>query len=261
MEKIEYWKKLDNLKSYEDLKWNIPEQKSGTISLIGGNLQNFSSIIRTAEFIQKTFPIAKLNIVLPDSLKSKLPPLPDVIFTKSTESGSFAKSDELNDTLERTDFAILLGDLSKNSATEVAVAEAIKNSDTRILLTRDGIDLILTEMGEIIERDGLFILASMAQLQKLFRAVYYLKMLLLSMPLMPVVETLHKFTLSYKTTILTFHQEQIIVANNGNIVTVPIAATDYTPLSLWNGTLASKISIMNLYNPGKEIDATLSAIN
>lgn len=260
MEKLEYWKKQENLKDYAELKWNIPEQKSGSVALIGGNAQSFSGVVRAAEFLQKTYPVSRLNIVLPDALKSKLPPLSDLSFVPSTDSGSIAKSEALNSAVESSDFAVFLGDLSKNSATTIAVSEAIKNTEKPVLLTRDSVDLILPEMGSIIEQNNLFFVASMTQLQKLLRAVYYPKMLLLSMPLMQVVETLHKFTLSYSVTILTFHQDQIIVASGGKVVSLPLNTTDYTPISLWGGELACKIAAMNLYNPGKPLEATLSAI-
>ena len=142
----------------------------------------------------------------------------------------------------------------------VAIANAIKETEGPVLLARDSTDILLSEMNDIIEKDNLFIIASMAQLQKLFRAVYYPKVLLLSMPLMPVVEALHKFTLSYSLTILTFHEGQIIVAQNGKVISTPIEDTNYTPLSLWMGTLAMKIAAMNLYNPGKALEATFAAI-
>ena len=81
------------------------------------------------------------------------------------------------------------------------------------------------------------------------------------MPLMPIVETLHKFTLSYSgLTILTFHQDNIIVANGGKVITNEIQNTNFTPLSLWGGTLACKVAAMQLYNPSKPLEAAVDAI-
>ena len=261
MQKLDYWHKITDKKPYSDLEWNIPEQKTGRVNLIGGNSNSFAVVAKTAGFITDTFPVKDLNVILPDSLRGKIPPIPGVNFSASTDSGSFAKSPLLNEYVGSADFSIFIGDLSKNSATSIAISEAIKNSDRPVLLTRDSIDLISTEMINIVERENLFIVGSMSQLQKLFRAVYYPKMILLSEPLLPVIETLHKFTLSYKVTILTFHQEQIIVAHNGNINTIPIGNTTYTPLSLWSGELAAKIALNNLYSPGKPLEATTFAIN
>ncbi len=255
-----YWQKQEE-PLFKDLEWNFPEQKTGTISVIGGNSQNFSTIIRTSEFIKKNFPFRTVQTILPESLRSKFPTVfPDVIFSSATPSGSFEKSELLNQAVKKSDFALVLGDLSKNATTAIAIAEAIKTSDTPTIITRDSIDLLCPEMAELLTRDHLFLVASLAQLQKVFRAVYYPKVLLLSMPLLPVIETLHKFTISYKVTILTLHQNQIIVANNGKLITTPLEIAQYNPLSLWNGTLAAKIAAMNLWNPGKPLEATAASI-
>lgn len=261
MQALDYWTKITERKPYADLEWNIPEQKTGTVNVIGGNSSSFAVVAKTAEFISSSFPVHNLNILLPDSLRNKVPGIPGINFLASTESGSFAKSPLMVDFVESADFSIFIGDLSKNSATSIAISDAIKNSTKKVLLTRDAIDIIGPEMANIIEREDLFIVGSMAQLQKLFRSVYYPKMILLSEPLLPAIETLHKFTLSYPITIVTFHQEQIIIAHAGKINTIPIANTKYNPLSLWNGELAAKVAMNNLYTPGKPLEATTFSIN
>lgn len=259
MEKLDYFEKK-SLKDYQDLKWNIPERKTGSISIVGGNSENFANIIKSAEFLEKSFPLEKLNVVLPDSLKSKLPPLDNLVFTASTKSGSFDKSDELDVSLSSSDFNILLGDFSKNSATTVALTKALNDSSVPTVFARDTLDLLSQEMINLVEKEHLFITASMSQMQKFLRAIYYPKMLLLSMPLLQTVEVLHKLTLSYNLTILTFHQEQILIANSGKIIAIPISETTYTPISLWMGDLACKIAGMNLYNPNNELAATAAAL-
>lgn len=260
MEKINYWQKQDQKPLFPDLAWNIPEQKTGTVNIIGGNEQSFSATIKTAEFITNKFPISRVNIVLPDALKSKLPPLPNTIMLPSTDSGSFDKNNQLSKILDEADFSIFAGDMSKNSITTITVSEAIKKTTSPILLSRDSIDTIIPESATLIEREKTFIIASMLQLQKFLRAIYYPKMLLLSMPILPAVELLHKFTLSYPLTIVTFHEGQIIVANGGKVITTPIEKTSYSPLTLWDGTLACKMAALNLYNPNQSLEATSAAI-
>ena len=261
MEPPNYWQKQDKKPLFPDLEWNLPEQKTYSVNLIGGNVSSFASIIRTAEFLTQHYPIKTLNLILPDALKAKLPPLPNTVFLPSTNSGSFDSTPELAQLVDAANFSLFLGDFSKNATTTIAIANAIRNSTKPLILARDTIDLVLPEAGTIIERQQLFIIASMLQLQKLFRNIYYPKMIMLSMPLLPAVEALHKFTLSYSTTLTTFHESQIIVANHGKITTTPIDKTPYSPLSLWNGELASKIAIMNLFNPNSPLEATTSAIN
>lgn len=261
MEKFEYWQKNPDLKLFQDLSWNIPEQKTGVINIIGGNSGSFSSVIHNAEYLTKTFPIKKLNILLPESLKSKVPPFPEITYLPATDSGSFDKSPLLSDLVASADASLFIGDLSKNSATCVAIAEAIKNSVGEVVLTRDAIDLVLPELPNLIERDGLFFVGSLAQIQKVFRAVYYPKVLLLSMPIMQIVEVLHKFTLSYPCTILAFHAEQIIVANQGKVITTPLEKTGFTPITLWSGNLAANITANNYFTPGKPLEATTFSIS
>ncbi len=260
MEKLDYWQKLADKPTNSDLEWNIPEQRTGTISIVGGNSQNFSTVIRSAEFLQNSYPIKKLVVLLPDSLKNKVPPLPDLTFCPSTESGSFISSTLLKTAVADADLSVLIGDLSRNSATAIAISEAIKATTHPVIITRDSVDLIAPEINNLIEKDNLILIASLAQLQKILRSAYYPKMILLSMPLVPIIEVLHKFTMSYGLTILTFHQGQIIIAHEGKITTIPIKQTSYTPISLWSGTLAMKVAAMNLYNPHKPLDATIAAI-
>ncbi len=264
---LSYWKKQTK-PLFPDLAWNIPEQKTGQINIIGGNSQSFHSVIRLAEFINHNFPIREVSVCLPDALRGQLPPLGNINFAPSTSSGSFAKSSELRTALKSGNFTILAGDLSKNSATAIALGDAItnllENTDPGnlkpLLLTRDAVDLLAETSSELLKHPRLFLVASMTQLQKVFRAIYYPRMIMLSQPLLPVVETLHKFTLSYPATVLTFHQNQIIVAKSGDVTTTPIENTSYTPLSLWSGQLAGKIAALNLYNPDQPLPATTAAI-
>ena len=76
---------------------------------------------------------------------------------------------------------------------------------------------------------NLVIFGSMVQLQKVFRAVYYPKMIVLSQSLVQVAEALHKFTLSYPVSLITLHNEQIVIAQNGSINVIPLNKTSYSP--------------------------------
>lgn len=257
---FDYWQKQVK-PLHPDLAWNIPEQKTGRINVIGGNSQNFATVIRTSEFLSHNFPLQKVVTVLPDVLRHKLPPLDNLIFTPSTNSGAFAKSFDLEKIFTGSDFNLILGDLSHNAETAIAITDAIKASEAPIAITRDTIDLLAPTFGQIITHPQLFLIGSMSQLQKVFRALYYPRMIMLAQPLVPVIETLHKFTLTYSNlTVLTFHQDNIIIAHNGQVVTTNIKDTTYSPISLWSGQLASKITALNLFNPNKPLGATTAAI-
>lgn len=255
---LDYWIKSDKAIS-EDVFWNIPEQKTGTVQIIGGNSNSFSTEIKQAEFLN-SLPLKEVRLLLPDSLRSKVPPVPGINFAPSTESGSFDKSSEIKFAINDADITLLSGDFSKNSKTSIAISNAIKESTKPIVMVRDTIDVIADSAEDFMEKGNITIVATMAQLQKLFKSILYPKMILLSSPLMPVVETLHKFTLSYPVTILTCHEGKIIVANNGKIITTSLSETNYAPIELFIGNLASKIAALQLFAPGKPLETTQSAI-
>lgn len=155
----------------------------------------------------------------------------------------------------------MIGDLSKNSITEKALASAYENITKPTLITRDAVDSLANVATEnTLLNDNLVIMGSMIQLQKLFKAIYYPKMLLLSSPLSSVVEILHKFTLSYPVALVTLHNGQVLIAKDGVVRAIDLGKTSFSPISFWSGELAAKIAALNLYNPNNFIDATISAI-
>lgn len=254
---MDFWTRQDQPPT--DLLWNLPEQKAGTLQIIGGNSSSFATEIKLTEFLNST-NLKTVRLILPDSLKTKLPPLENLTFAPSTDSGSFAKSKELVAAGQSADATLIAGDLSKNSATAIAISETIKESTGPIILARDAIDLVATEMPALLEQPNLIILATFAQLQKIFRVALYPKMLLLSMPLIQAVETLHKFTLSYPCTIFTFHQEQLIIAHGGEVTTILIKNTGYSPISFISGELAAKISALSVWTPNQPYQNSIAAV-
>ncbi len=256
---MDYFKKIDSRPS-DDLLWNVPERKQGSVNIIGGNGQNFRTPVKTAEFLSEKYPVETINVVIPDALQKKLPPLPNFVFLPSTDSGSFS-GEGLDRALSGADFNLVIGDISKNSITGQAVASAVKSAEKMTLITRDAVDIIAENSPErVLMNENLIFFASIPQLIKLLRAVYYPKMLLLSESLMQVVEVLHKFTLSYPISIITLHSEQILIAANGEVVAVPIEKTGYSPITIWSGELAAKIVALNLYNPNNFISSSVASL-
>lgn len=257
---MDYFAKVEQ-KPTPDLTWNIPETKKGTVNIIGGNSQNFRTEIKISEYFSTNYPIQTLNTILPNALKLQLPDLPNFIFLASTDSGSFADEKELARAINSADFTFLLGDLSKNTITAQVITSASKITEKPLLITRDAVDLIADRASDqLLANDQLIFFASMPQLQKLLRAVYYPKMLLLSQSLIQVADALHKFTLSYPTKIITLHSDQILISANGEVKAIPLAQSGQTPLTFWNGELAAKITALNLYNPNNFLNATICAI-
>ena len=88
MQNSDYWRKLESV-SNSSILWNIPEQKTGRIAILGGNLQNCMIAIKNTEFLN-SLPIKSANLLLPDALQGKLPTFSSLYFAESTESGSLA---------------------------------------------------------------------------------------------------------------------------------------------------------------------------
>lgn len=246
---------------YPDLLWNIPERKQGLVNILGGNSQNFRTPVKVTEYLANNFPIETVNLVLPDSLKSSLPPLPNLLFLSSTDSGSFSNADELKDTLNSADFNLIIGDLSKNNITKEAIRSACCLSEKPTIITRDAVDLITESVSEqFLMNDNIILFASLIQFQKLFKAVYYPKILTLSQSFVQITEAFHKFTLSYPVSIITLSNDQIVIAKNGNIHAIPLEKTTYSPLTLWLGESAAKILAFNLFNPNNFEKATTASL-
>ena len=158
---MEYLHKIEKLEDKEDLLWNIPEQKQGDINIIGGNLQNFRTSVKVAELLTANYPLKTINVVLPDALKNKLPPLPNLVFLSSTDSGSLANATEITNTLDSADFNLLVGDFSKNSITTQAIAEACQKTTKQAIVTRDTVDLLTEGKTErILMNENLILMGS-----------------------------------------------------------------------------------------------------
>lgn len=256
---MNYFEKIEK-NPYEVLYWNMPEQKRGVVNVIGGNAQSFRTEVRVAEYLAGNYPVQAVNIILPDVLKSKLPPVDNFRFLPSTETGSL-DGDGLAEVIDAGDNNMIIGDLSKNTITGKAVASACESSAKPILITRDSVDIVAENTPDkLLMNKNLAIMGSLAQMQKLLRAIYYPKMLLLSQSLVQVAEVLHKFTLSYPVGLVTLHSGQILVAKGGIVKAVPLVESGYSPIMIWNGELAAKIASLNMYNPNNFLEATVAAI-
>ena len=255
---MDYFEKIDG-SPYEDLKWNVPDRKQGIVNVIGGNAQRFRDEVKTAEYLGSTYPIETIRLILPDALKGKLPEMPNFTFLPSSDSGSFAESQELIDVFNMADYNLVLGDLSRNAVTGRAVAGACRSTEKMTLITRDSVDLLTDNTPERwLMNENMVVMASVTQLAKILRAVYYPKVLLMSSSLVQVAEILHKFTLSYPIGLITLHNGQVLVAHNGSVKAISLS--DYSPMAFWSGEAAAKIVGMNLYNPNQLIEATVAAL-
>lgn len=247
-----YWTRQEKA-LFSEMEWNLPEQKTGKIEIIGGSKGAFSNEIRLAEYVARDLKFREVELCFPESVRANLPSLPNIIFGEATSAGSFLSFPKI-----KADYILLLGDFTKNAETKKALDDKLKNETTLAILARDAVDIVNPE--NYLDRESVTVVASLAQVQKMFREVYYPKVITLSQPILPIVEAIHKFTLSYKITLVTFHEGLILVAKDGKVVSTAISKTDYSPLSLWSGQLAAKIAMFQYFNPGKMIEASSAAV-
>jgi hypothetical protein len=73
-----------------------------------------------------------------------------------------------------------------------------------------------------------------------------------------LIETLHKFTLSYPLTLATFHEGQIIIARDGQVISEELGDTEYTQLSMWDGKLQARAAVLALWNREQAIERVVA---
>jgi hypothetical protein len=260
---LDYWKKQAKTPLFENIAWNQPEQKSlgGRLAIIGGSRSGFSAISLGLK-VAENFGAGEARVLLPDVLQKILPSSPNIVFTDSNPSGGFAKTAAI-DMVALADWAdavAVLGDLGKSPETALALKAFLKKNHRPLTIMRDAVDLALPVASEIIAHDQNTLIVTLAQLQKLFREVYYPKVVTFSMPLAQIVEALHKFTLSYPLTIATFHQGSFLVAKGGDVISTALSDTRYSVLSLWSGEIAVKTTLYQIWNPKKLLEAAATAV-
>lgn len=261
MQQFTYWKQQTPGKAlFPDIEWNKPEQRThaGKLGIIGGNKLGFVAV-GDAYGIATGAGVGQVRVLLPDMLKKSVPPLiTDVIYGASNPSGSLAReaSTEMHVLGAWADSVLLIGDAGRNSETAIVYEDFIRNYSGMLTITRDAVDLLLNAPEALVERDRTLLVVSFAQLQKLFTKVYYPKVLTFSMQLQQLVETLHKFTITYPITVATFHQEHVVVASAGQVTTTPWE----NPMSIWKGAVATNAAAYWLWNPKKPLEAVTASL-
>ena len=253
---FEYWQKQGKTPLFPEVDSWPPEQKrfAGKLLLVGGNKGSFFAVANAMQMAVKR-GAGEVRVVMPKSLKGKVPSMPEIIFAEAEASGAFGKL-ALSEILLQAawaDAVVVVGELGRNAETSVMIAEFLKICDKPIYLMRDAVDAAAADvMNWSLNETPVTLLATVPQLQKLLRTMYYPKMITLSMPTNQLVETLHKFTLSFEMTIMTYHNEQIIMAQNGEVITASMHDTGFTPINLWDGKAVVDTAILQLWNPAQD---------
>lgn len=256
-----YWKKQSpDSPLYPDIEWNKPEQRTmaGKLGIIGGNKLGFAGVAE-AYMTATRAGAGQVRVVLPDVLKKTIPAaITDTLYAPTNPSGSLGKdaASVLAATTAWANAILLIGDAGRSSETAILYEQFLRDYQGPLVITRDAIDLIKNSAQALVDRPQTLLVASFAQVQKLFQSVYYPKVLTFSMQLTNFVEAVHKFTITYPVTIAVLHKDTFIIAHDGNVITMPWDS----PMNIWRGTTAAKIATYWLWSSGKPLEAAASAI-
>lgn len=256
-----YWRKQKAEQPlYPDIEWNKPERRNqaGKLGIIGGNKSGFAGVAEAYSTARGT-GAGEVRVLLPDSLRRAIPAtMTDTIFAPSTPAGSLSKNalTDMNALGQWATGILLAGDASKSSETAIAYEKFIHSYEGPLTITRDAIDLVLNASQTLVERPSTLLVASFAQTQKVFRGVYYPKMLAFSMQLAQLVEALHKFTISYPTTLVVLHQDTLVIASGGQVVSQAWS----NPMAIWRGQTATRAASYWLWNPGHPLESVAASL-
>jgi len=256
-----YWCKQTIEKPlFPEIAWAKPEQRTqaGRLGIIGGNKLGFISVAESYETTLKV-GAGEVKVLLPNALKKSMPStMINIIYGSSNPSGSLARDSitEMKALGAWSTGVLMIGDAGRNSETAILYEDFIREYHGPLTITRDAIDLIKNSSQTIVERPNTLLIVSFAQLQKLFQAVYYPKVLTFSMQLTNLVEALHKFTITYPTNIVVFHRDIMLVASDGEITSTPW--TDQ--MKIWRGKTASVAAVYWLWNPAKIIESITASL-
>lgn len=260
-QQLSYWhpQRLES-PLFPDIEWSRPEQRSqaGRLGIIGGNKLGFVGV-GEAYSLALSAGAGEVRVLLPDVLKKSIPGMiTDTLFAATNPSGGLAR-DAITDMKAFGEWAIgilLVGDAGRNSETAILYEEFVREYAGQLTITRDAFDLLSNTLDTVVERPDTLVVVSFAQLQKMFSRVYYPKILTFSMQLQQLVESLHKFTITYPVAVMTFHQNQLVIAKDGEVTTTPWE----NPMAIWRGAVAAQAAVYWMWNPSKTLEAATASL-
>ncbi len=256
-----FWRTQEKSKPlFPDIEWNKPERRdqAGKLAIIGGNKLGFAAVADSYQTALVT-GVGEVRVLLPDALRCTVPSaMADVLFAPTNPSGSLSSeaANNVQAIANWADVTLLIGDAGRNSQTAILYEQLLKTAANPVVITRDAIDLVQNSFHEILDNPHLTFVASFAQTQKIFRSVYYPKILTFSMQLAQFVEALHKFSVTYPVTLCAFHADHLVLARGGEVIT----QAWHEPMAIWNGAVPSRIASYVVWSPEAPLAAAATAI-
>ncbi len=257
-----YWhKQIDEKPLFPDLLWSKPETRrtAGKLLIIGGNVHGFAAVGQ-AYTQSGAAGVGVVRVILPDVLKKTVSLLlPEANFAASTPSGSFAQQAlaQLIDQATWADAVLLAGDLGRNSETAILLEKLISKYSGQLTITKDAMDYFTSSPNSLVYRSNTTLVLTMAQLQKLGRSAKFDTAFKFDMDVIRLIESLHDFTLQFKSHLIIKQLDTIFVAVDGRVSTTK---TKLGPEDVWRLPVAAKAAVWWLQNPTKAFEALTTSI-
>ena len=252
---LNYWRKQEPKKPlFDEVAWSKPERRdqAGRLAIVGGNARGFWAVAGAYQTARRT-GVGEVRVVMPDALKPKLPvqvraQMEDLLLVPSNPSGGLALEAEktLQAAANWSGQMLFIGDNGANSETAQLLEKFLADGDycdCQVTIARDAVDLLVYGAETVLARPKTNLVVSMAQLQKLARAVYYPRMVTFSQGVKQVAETLHKFTITYPVAITLFHDDNLLVAHQGEVVSQPFDE----PMRIWSGEVPTVAACWSIW--------------
>lgn len=260
MEAPTYWQRqTDAAPLFGDLHWSRPETKltAGKLLIVGGNIHGLTAPGIAYAAAAKA-GIGTSRVLLPDAIRKTIGnSFPEGEFAPSTPSGSFGRG-ALNLILEQADWAdaaLLAGDFGRNSETAILLEELSKKFVGPLIITQDGLDYFIRNIGELTLRPDTLLVTNLSRLQKITIAGNPALIVRHSMSLHALVGLLNSWTRETGARILTYHNENFVYADAGMVSTTPSKE-----ITNWEVPLAAYAATWWLQNPTRSFEAVTAAI-
>lgn len=257
MTNVSYWKKQQpGTALFPNVEWSRPERRdqAGRLAIVGGYGGGFWAVANAFQ-VANQLGVGEIRILIPDALKSKIPTqitasVSDLIYLPSNPSGGIANAGERH-IITAAHWAgniLFIGDMGGNSETAQMMSRLVEygvlGDDTTITIARDAVDLVGQSIANVLDSPRAHLVVSLAQLQKIARAVYYPRMISFSQGAKTTAETLHKFTITYPATITLYHDGQIYTAQDGKVYSQIFEA----PIRIWNGEMSTRAAVWSIWH-------------
>jgi hypothetical protein len=247
--------------AYEDMLWAKPEtqQARGKLLIIGGNAQSISAPMEAFGIATKA-GAGSIHVLLPQALRSVAGRiLEHGAYAPSTPSGSFSRRalDSFLQEAQWADSVLLAGSLGRNSETAIVIDSFLAKHNGPVIITRDAADYIIASPDVLNRAANTVLVISIAQLQKLGKALKLAQPITFSMDLLQLTSLLRDLSSTHGITFVVLHLEHIIVAHDGQVSATTLNADP----EVWRVKTAAYASVWLMQHPNKPFEALTTAIH